>query len=125
MVGVADYYRLKKERFASVKKAFANRESSSNSEFLLLLSHQPSVIHKIGDYKPDLMLCGHTHGGQVRFPFLPALYAPEQGLFPRYDHGWYRVGETDIYISKGIGATHFHIRFYNRPEVMVVDVRQP
>lgn len=119
VVGVADYNRLKRERFLPVRRAFSGRNGEI---YTLLLSHQPSIINKIEKYRPDLMLCGHTHGGQVRFPFLPALYAPTQGLLPRYDHGRYRVGETDIFVSKGVGATFFHIRFFNRPEVAVIEV---
>jgi len=136
VIGVADYDRLKRERFWPIRRAFrrigekvlltqrneSQKSRSVDMPFKLVLSHQPSIIDKIDKYSPDLMLCGHTHGGQVRFPFLPALYAPGQGFLPRYDHGWYRVGDTDFFISKGVGATYFHVRFYNRPEVAVIEV---
>ena len=123
VVGVGDHYRIKRERFLPIRRAFGGKISAPASEkFTLVLSHQPSVIDKITKYSPDLLLCGHTHGGQVRFPFLPALYAPGQGLLPYYDHGRYRVEDTDIFISKGIGATHFNVRFFNRAEVILVEV---
>jgi predicted MPP superfamily phosphohydrolase len=144
-VGVADYNRLKRERFVPLRRAFAVRDKpvkvkdanemhgtkethgtkemhGTKERFILVLSHQPSVIERIGKYSPDLLLCGHTHGGQVRFPLLPALYAPNQGLLPRYDHGWYKAGDMDVYISKGIGATYFNVRLFNRAEVAVVEV---
>jgi len=119
VVGVGDYYKLRREGFVGVREAFGSRRAG---RFTLVLSHQPTIIDKIGGYAPDLLLCGHTHGGQVRFPFLPAMISPEKGFFPRFDHGWYKENGVDMFISKGIGATHFNVRFYNRAEVAVIEV---
>jgi len=119
IIGTKDYEELEKEKMHGLHGLFAG----VTHNFTLVLSHQPQIIKHLGKYKPDLVLCGHTHGGQVRLPFLPALYAPGQGLFPKYDHGLYTVGESRMYISKGIGATHFHVRFFNRPEIALLEVK--
>ncbi len=124
IIGTKDYEQLEKEKMHGLHGLFHGTGGKKNKpDFTLVLSHQPQIIRHISKYKPDLVLCGHTHGGQVRFPFLPALYAPGQGLFPKYDHGLYKVDESVLYISKGIGATHFHIRFFNRPEITLLKLQ--
>ena len=64
----------------------------------------------------DLALCGHTHGGQVRLPFLGALYVPGQGFFPRLVHGLYRSRDASMYITSGLGTSHIPLRFLCPPE---------
>lgn len=89
----------------------------------LLLSHQPDRFSEYvaGDY--DLVLTGHAHGGQFRLPFVGGLYAPGQGVLPAYDSGLYSDGNTDMIVSRGIGNSAFPIRFNNRPEVILVQLR--
>lgn len=68
----------------------------------------------------DLVLCGHTHGGQIRLPLIGALFVPGQGLFPRYVHGVYSSGPTRMYITSGLGTTHLPVRFLCPPEVAFI-----
>lgn len=68
----------------------------------------------------DLVLAGHTHGGQVVIPFFgPPLLPPGSGDFVA---GWYERAGTPIYISRGIGNSIAPIRFNCRPELAIIDV---
>lgn len=83
----------------------------------LLLSHVPAFPHELLDGRVDLILCGHTHGGQIRIPFVPPFYLPR--FSGNFVEGLYHVGSTDIplYITRGIGTSVFPVRFLCRPEI--------
>ena len=89
----------------------------------ILLSHHPEGFsnYVAGEY--DLVLSGHAHGGQVRLPWIGGLYAPGQGVLPEYDNGIYSDGRTDMVVSRGVGNSSFPIRFNNRPEVILVELK--
>lgn len=91
-----------------------------SSVFQLLLSHRPEFFQTYVECGIDLVLSGHAHGGQFRFPIIGGVYAPNQGLFPEYDAGLYTDGDTNMIISRGIGNSIFPFRFNNRPEVIVI-----
>lgn len=80
------------------------------SDYTVALSHSPNNIETFAKYNPDLVLSGHTHGGQFRLPVIGAIYAPGQGLFPKYDKGYYHINDTDLVISGGIGCSRLPIR---------------
>lgn len=88
--------------------------------YRILLSHQPEALEDYSTAGYDLVFSGHAHGGQIRIPLLGGIFAPGQGLFPKYDSGHYNVGRTDLIVSRGIGNSTFPIRFNNRPEVVLV-----
>ena len=69
----------------------------------ILLAHNPRVIHLASRQGVSLVLSGHTHGGQVNLPLIGTVYgrSPER---LRYKIGWDRMGETQIYVSRGIGT---------------------
>ncbi len=87
--------------------------------YTILLSHSPGIIEEYDKKVPtDLILSGHTHGGQVRFPFIGALVAPDQGLFPEYDKGIFKTGpEQYLYIDSGLGTSVVPIRFLNQSQI--------
>ncbi len=93
--------------------------------YKIILSHEPQVFPNFAEYSPFLMLSGHTHGGQLRLPFLPTLYAPGQGFLPKYGDGLYTEGANNLYVSRGIGTTIFPIRFFNRPEIAIIELVKP
>lgn len=92
--------------------------------FTLLLSHRPELLEVYAQQEIDLVLSGHAHGGQFRLPFIGGLFAPNQGLFPEYDSGLYRLEDTQMMVSRGIGNSLIPIRFNNRPELILI-VLQP
>ena len=90
--------------------------------YKILLSHYPEDMDYFLTAKYDLVLAGHAHGGQFRLPFVGGLYAPGQGIFPKYDAGLYSEGKTDMVVSRGIGNSTIPLRFHNRPEVVLVEL---
>ena len=82
----------------------------------ILLAHEPDVIDRFSqDGRVDLQLSGHTHGGQVRLPFLGTPVLPKLGQ--KYVHGLHRVNQSWLYTNRGIGMVAMPIRFNCPPEV--------
>lgn len=98
--------------------------ASENGYYTILLSHRPEYFDLYVD-SFDLVLCGHAHGGQWRIPgLLNGLYAPDQGLFPKYAGGDYQSGSTAMIVSRGLARESTRIpRFYNRPELVIIDLQ--
>ena len=91
-------------------------------EFTILLSHRPEYFDLYKKYEIDLVLSGHTHGGQFVLPFIGGLYVPNQGFFPEFDYGKFSESGTKMIISRGIGRSTFPLRFNNNPELVVVEL---
>lgn len=87
----------------------------------ILLAHAPDILTKAAGDDIELVLVGHTHGGQIRLPLLGAIYVPGQALFPKYDYGEFQYKNTSMIINCGLGeSTHFPFRFCSRPEIVLV-----
>lgn len=88
----------------------------------VLLSHQPGVLDMEETRKVDLILSGHTHGGQLRFPWLgaPARFATKD---LKYARGLFRRDGTQLYVSNGTGVIGLPVRFGVRPEITVLRLR--
>jgi predicted MPP superfamily phosphohydrolase len=86
----------------------------------LLLSHVPAFRHQQLDGRVDLILCGHTHGGQVKIPFVDPFYLPR--FSSPFVAGLYRVGPSDtpLYVNRGIGTSVLPVRFLCRPEITLL-----
>ncbi len=87
-------------------------------EALIVMAHEPDILPEIARYDADLMLSGHTHGGQVRIPFLPPVHLPIYGR--KYIEGLFRLGPTQLYVNRGIGAVGVPFRFRCPPEITVL-----
>lgn len=81
----------------------------------IALSHHPDIIDLLDDRRVDLLLCGHTHGGQIRFPFFGSVVVPSKHE-ARYASGFHRTGSVLMYVSRGIGAIP-PLRILCKPEV--------
>lgn len=81
--------------------------------YSILLVHEPDTVDNLDLNKYDLILAGHSHGGQVRLPFIGKLYTPE-GAKNYYDE-YYKINNTDLYISSGLGTSMYKFRLFNRP----------
>lgn len=88
----------------------------------ILLSHRPEFIEIYVDNDIDLVFSGHAHGGQVRVMNKP-LYAPNQGMFPEYAGGLFKVNNTIMINSAGLGNNFaWAKRVNNRPQVVKVNL---
>ena len=87
----------------------------------ILLMHYPAHAKKLGDRKFDLLLAGHSHGGQVRIPFYGAPIIP-YGC-DEYDLGLFQTPAGPLYVNPGIGYIfNYDFRFNCRPEITVIEV---
>ena len=95
----------------------------SPNEFRILLTHNPDLLSEILTYDSlqfDLGLCGHTHGGQVRFPGIGALTYNISD--ERLAQGLFCSGTTQIYTTRGVGVVELPYRINCRPEATVIEL---
>ncbi|NLW70066.1 MAG: metallophosphoesterase [Eubacteriaceae bacterium] len=98
-------------------------EMKGEETFNILLSHHPEAVKYYKAAGFDLVLCGHTHGGQWRLPgLINGFFAPNQGFFPKYGGGYYNLGETKMVVSRGLANTTPLPRIFNPPELVMVDI---
>ena len=99
-------------------------ELREKPDFKILLAHRPELIEIYKENSFDLVLSGHSHGGQVRIPLiLNGLWAPNQGWFPKYAGGVYRHDSLTHIVSRGISYNPRLPRVFNPPEVVVIDIK--
>lgn len=91
------------------------------NEAIVLLAHEPDYADYVSRHPVDLQLSGHSHGGQVKLPFLPPLYLPE--LARKYIWGLYKIRELTLYTNPGIGTVGIPVRFNCPPEITLLTVR--
>jgi uncharacterized protein len=110
LVGLDDYLESKQ----NFDTAF-NYINPDVSYYTILLAHEPDTLNKIEKYDVDLMLSGHSHNGQVRLPFIGAVYTPV-GAKSYYEEK-YQIGNTSLYISSGIGTSSYKLRLLDKPSI--------
>ena len=93
---------------------------------VLLLSHAPDyadevLLHPRGRLV-DLMISGHTHGGQVRIPFLPPVHLPSGGR--KYIEGLFRFDRMQLYVNRGVGTTGLPLRLNCPPEITLITLQR-
>jgi len=101
----------------------ASERRPSQSSFCIALFHSPQFFDDVAG-SCDLSLAGHTHGGQVKLPFLGPIWLPEGT--GGYQEGWYEKKSSKLYVSRGLGTSILPIRFLSRPEIAFISVaREP
>jgi predicted MPP superfamily phosphohydrolase len=88
----------------------------------ILLCHNPQGVRMAAEHHIDLVLSGHTHGGQVRLPVVGALYTRSK-LGKRFISGWNSLNGTQIYVSRGIGKVLLPVRVGCPPEITLLHLR--
>lgn len=114
-----NYIPLAKETLDSLVRS----QKKYSADYRILLSHRPELFSLYSSYPFDLVLCGHAHGGQFRPPFTDGLYAPNQGIFPKYTSGAHHRNHTTEIISRGLGNSSFPLRLFNFPEIVKIVIQ--
>lgn len=100
-------------------------EFQDTDRITLLMSHMPVcwiINGSLSFWDVDFVFSGHSHGGQVILPFIGGLYAPDQGWFPGECSGHFEESGNHLVVTTGLGGTTPVPRFWNRPEVVSVDI---
>lgn len=92
----------------------------ADHRFTLLLAHAPNILDQVEPHHAiDLILCGHSHGGQWRVPGIPTFWLPP-GCHGRIA-GWHRSGVHRLYVNRGLGWSFLPFRLNCRPEIAVIE----
>lgn len=119
LIGTDDYYSDR----GDLRRAMAGARPGALS---LVLSHSAEGViqRELPDAHPDVVLSGHTHGGQIRLPFIGALWIPAQTAQGRqWDRGIFRFGPTTVYIDQGAGGSLF--RFLAPSQISLIEISHP
>lgn len=92
---------------------YLNSFDKNGPVYKILLLHEPDVIDDINVNPFDLILAGHSHAGQVRLPFIGAIYLPDGAK--KYYESYYKLKNSDLYISNGLGVSGYNFRLFNTP----------
>jgi predicted MPP superfamily phosphohydrolase len=96
-------------------------EGVNESQPSVLLAHNPRTIERLNGQRCDLVLSGHTHGGQINWPGLGRFLLGRRGQ--RFAAGMYRYNRSLLYVNRGVGHG-FRFRFGARPEVAVLELHR-
>lgn len=108
------------------RKASIPGINESNIDYKILLAHEPDIVEPFVDHNYDLILSGHSYGGQINIPFLPSINEKAlrySKLVSKYQSGINQISEdTLMYVNTGIGTTHISARLGVVPEIAVLTV---
>ncbi len=89
-----------------------------NEDVRIVLIHQGDYFDSLDNI--DVVLSGHTHGGQIRIPFLPPIYSPKYGK--KYNRGLYTKNDKSLIVSKGVGCNMFKFRFLAPSDIIELSI---
>lgn len=99
-----------------IDKTMEYFNNNDNINYKIILIHEPDITTNIVDnYNVNLILAGHSHNGQIRLPIIGAIYTPP-GAKKYYDE-FYKIDNTRLYISSGIGVSTINYRLWNKPSI--------
>ncbi len=115
-----DYY--EKGRIVPLEPNYLKERLPDRREdlFRILLAHNPAYAEEYIRWGADVTFCGHNHGGLVRIPGIGSVISPQLTWFPKYDAGRFQVGDRSVIVSRGLGTHTFHVRIFNRAELLAV-----
>lgn len=102
-----------------IHQAFASVQTTKP---LILLSHHPDILQEARAWQADVVLSGHTHGGQISLPWLGAIHTHSAHLRRHEAAGYLRRGKTHVYITRGVGEG-IPLRFGARPQITLLTIK--
>lgn len=118
------YHKVWDKRVFTVEEmnSLVPMEETEKPALQLLMAHNPEYFPTYQQWGADLTLSGHIHGGIAILPFLGGVLSPSLRIFPKYDQGLKKENEKYILISRGLGLHHIKLRFFNPPELSVINL---
>ena len=93
-----------------------------NYNFSIGLIHKPDLADQFTEaLKPDIIMAGHSHNGQVILPFIGAVMKKEGAK--KYYSSYYQLGDTELFVSGGLGNTKYQFRLFNHPSINLYRIR--
>lgn len=92
---------------------YLNSFEKNGPIYKILLIHEPDTINDMSTNPFDLILAGHSHGGQIRLPLIGPIIIQEGAK--KYHENHYKIENSDLYISNGLGVSDFNFRLFNTP----------
>ena len=114
--GVGDMLTDTQDQYSAIGDA-------NKSDFVMIVTHNPDFFPILDKSKADVMLSGHTHGGQITFFGLWAPIAHSQ-YGNKYRTGTIKENNTTLVVSNGIGTIMLPMRFFARPQIVVLDLKR-
>lgn len=103
----------------------AGRAATGSEPPLIVVVHSPgpNPVGQAVAQSADLVIAGHTHGGQIRLPFIGAIWSPVDGFFSRTAYGLRQLDNGFLFTTRGLGTSVWPLRFWCPPEVAVLTLR--
>ncbi|MDP2692454.1 MAG: metallophosphoesterase [bacterium] len=101
--------------FAQMQEKYPNLPS-------IALIHNPAGIYAVGDNKVNLVISGHTHGGQVRLPFIGNIMKIEIAIPKEWYQGLNKYNNTQLFVTSGVNESSARSRLFNPPEVVLLNI---
>ena len=117
IAGLKTYLSSKKsidDRMLNINTYISNNKDNG-PKFRILMMHEPDLIDDVQVDNFNLVLAGHSHNGQVRLPIIGATILPAKAK--NYYDEYYKINDTDLYISSGVGTSTINFRFLNKPSI--------
>ena len=102
------------ERYQPIEE-YLNSDEYLNNIYKILIMHEPDFIDNINHSYFNLILAGHSHNGQINIPLFGAITTPDHAK--KYYDNYYRINNSDFYISSGLGTSDYNFRFANKPSI--------
>ena len=115
LIGIDDF----RTKAFDIEMAFSNLSNADNT---IVFSHNPDIIYELKDNKPDLLLCGHFHGGQIWMPFRLEykLFRTEKTCTSGIFKGFHTINGIKTYINRGLGNVALPLRLFSKPEITII-----
>lgn len=104
-----------------IKNGFSYKNEYSDDAFTIVLTHEPDLIDEIKEDRYDIAFAGHSHLGQVRLPFIGALWTPKGSKKYKDEH--YIINDSELFINGGIGTSTLKLRFFDKPSISLYRLR--
>lgn len=113
-----NYYEKGKNVSMKVEELNSYLKKEDDEMYHILLAHNPAYAEEYMEWGADITFSGHNHGGLIRIPGVGSLISPQLTWFPKYDAGRFEKDGKETIVSRGLGTHTFHIRVFNRAELL-------